>query len=95
MLVRKARGPVAGAVAAATASTPFAEMVLEVRLVDLDVAGGKTAPVRDERRPEQRWAKPRCSHAVLGARDRRRGRRVRLSGGGSALTPKAWTTAST
>ena len=72
MLVRKARGPVAGAVAAATASTPFAEMVLEVRLVDLDVAGGKTAPVRDERRPGGGWAMPRCSYVVLGARNRRR-----------------------
>jgi len=51
VLVRKARGAVAVAVAAATASTPFAELVLEVRLVDLEVAGGKTAPVRDERRP--------------------------------------------
>ena len=29
---------------------------------------------------------PRCSHVVLGARNRRRGRRVRLTGDGSART---------
>ena len=50
------------------------------------VAGDKTAPVRDERQPGGGWAKARCSHAVLGARNRRRGRRVLLTDDGSART---------